>query len=74
MDARIYTIRRELSLVFGIVEETKRTPDQALMITALDAMQDALSRTLDLVEELEDEAHHPGRYVRRGRMPVVQHA
>ncbi len=73
MDARIYPIRRELSLVFGIVEETKRTQDTAMLVTAIDAMQDALSRTLDLVEELEDEAHYPGRYVRRGRMSAVQH-
>lgn len=63
MDQQYYAIRRELSLALAAVGEARAMYPDAPLVTAVDALQDVVSRLTDIVETLEKDTRGRLRYV-----------
>ena len=64
MEKRMYPIRQGLSTALAHIEDARVMYPDAPLVSALDALQDAVSQLTDLVQELTENRHPPTRYVR----------
>ncbi|WP_460772615.1 hypothetical protein [Microbacterium sp. GXF7504] len=64
MDKRLYPIRHDLSAALAHIEDAREMYPDGPVVCALDALQDAVSRLTDLVQEQLDPPRPSARRVR----------